>query len=94
MRICLVLTVTIIFAACATNPSITRISSEPQSIEAQQDTQKDTDFKSAQIVKSPHGYVISGPKARFSGFVGDCSSDENFPFYWQCQAENAGNDYH
>lgn len=43
--------------------------------------------------KSPHGYVIGGDPARFGGFVGDCTSDENFPNFWQCQSENAGNDY-
>jgi len=53
-----------------------------------------TTSDSEKIVKSPHGYVIDGPKERFAGFVGDCASDENFPFYWQCQAENSGNDFH
>ena len=43
--------------------------------------------------ESPHGYVVGGDPARFGGFVGDCASDENFPFYWKCQAENAGNDF-
>jgi hypothetical protein len=43
--------------------------------------------------KSPHGYVIGGDPARFGGFVGDCSSDENFSNYWKCQSENAGNNF-
>jgi hypothetical protein len=47
-----------------------------------------------QIVKSPQGYVINGPKDRFGGFIGDCSSDENFPYYWECQAESAGDNFH
>ena len=42
--------------------------------------------------KSPHGYVVGGDPGRFGGFIGDCTSDENFPHYWECQAENAGND--
>ena len=44
--------------------------------------------------KSPHGYVVGGDPERFGGFIGNCSSDENFPNYWQCQSENAGNDFH
>jgi hypothetical protein len=44
--------------------------------------------------KSSHGYVVAGNPARFGGFIGDCASDENFPYYWQCQSENAGNDFH
>ena len=40
--------------------------------------------------KSPHGYVVGGNPGRFGGFIGDCTSDENFPHYWECQAENAG----
>ena len=47
-----------------------------------------------QIVKSPQGYVIYGPKDRFGGFIGDCASDENFPYYWECQAESAGDNFH
>jgi hypothetical protein len=43
--------------------------------------------------ESFHGYVVGGDPARFGGFTGDCASDENFPFYWKCQAENAGNDF-
>ena len=43
--------------------------------------------------KSPQGYVIGGDPARFGGFIGDCSSDENFENFWQCQSENAGNDF-
>ena len=44
--------------------------------------------------KSPQGYVVGGDPERFGGFIGNCTSDENFPFYWQCQSENAGNDFH
>jgi hypothetical protein len=43
--------------------------------------------------KSPHGYVVGGDPERFGGFIGDCASDENFPYYWKCQAENSGNDF-
>ena len=44
--------------------------------------------------KTPHGYVVGGDPERFGGFIGNCTSDENFPNYWQCQSENAGNDFH
>ena len=44
-------------------------------------------------VKSPHGYVIDKDyePGRFGGFTGDCSDDKNWPYYWQCMSENAGN---
>jgi hypothetical protein len=44
--------------------------------------------------RSPRGYVVGGNPERFGGFIGDCASDENFPYYWQCQSENAGNNFH
>ena len=44
--------------------------------------------------KSPHGYVVRGDPERFGGFIGNCTSDENFPYYWQCLSENAGNNFH
>ena len=47
----------------------------------------------AVLQKSPHGYVVGGDPERFGGFIGDCTSDENFPYYWKCQSENAGNDF-
>ncbi len=43
--------------------------------------------------KSPHGYVVGGDPDRFGGFIGDCTGDGNFTYYWQCQSENAGNDF-
>ncbi len=94
MHYWLALTLSITLVACATNPSFDRVPSESIPTEKPNDSEKDTTSNSAQIVKSPQGYVIDGPRERFGGFVGDCTSDENFPFYWQCQAENAGNDFH
>lgn len=84
----------ITLASCTTEPSMDRRPSGSMSMEKPHDLKKDPNRAKEQIVKSPHGYVISGPKARFGGFIGDCSSDENFPYYWQCQAENEGNDFH
>ena len=28
--------------------------------------------------------------AQFGGFEGDCASDANFPYYFECQSERAG----
>ena len=30
--------------------------------------------------------------AQFGGFEGSCASDANFPYYWECMAENQGAD--
>ena len=48
----------------------------------------------AAVEKSPHGYVVGGDPGRFGGFIGDCTEDENFIYFWKCQSENAGNDFH
>ena len=44
-------------------------------------------------LKSPHGYVITKDYelGSFGGFIGDCTDDKNWPYYWQCMSENAGN---
>lgn len=44
-------------------------------------------------VKSPHGYIIDKDyePGRFGGFIGDCSDNQNWPYFWQCMSENAGN---
>ncbi len=44
-------------------------------------------------LKSPHGYIIDKDYklGRFGGFVGDCTDDKNWPHFWRCQSENAGN---
>lgn len=49
--------------------------------------------KPAKPAKSPHGYIITKDyePGRFGGFVGDCTDDKNWPYYWQCMSENAGN---
>ena len=48
----------------------------------------------AAVEKSPQGYVVGGDPGRFGGFIGDCTDDENFIYFWKCQSENAGNDFH
>ena len=44
-------------------------------------------------VKSPHGYIIDKDHdlGRFGGFVGDCTDAQNWPHFWKCKSENAGN---
>ena len=44
--------------------------------------------------KSPNGYVVGGDPERFGGFIGNCTDDENFAYFWKCLSENAGNDFH
>ena len=43
--------------------------------------------------KTPQGYIRSDvyQPEKYGGFIGDCASDENFPYYWECMSENAGN---
>ena len=93
MKICLSLILSISVIACAANPSLDRPSSGSNHAENADYSDKEIAGNSKKLVKSPNGYVINGPKARFGGFVGDCSSDENFPYYWECQAESAGDNF-
>ena len=81
-----------LFACAATMPSDV---SQPAT-----DTSKKTAAEgfsgtpgAAQPVKSPHGYIIDKDyqPGRFGGFIGDCTDDQNWPYYWQCMSENAGN---
>jgi len=48
---------------------------------------------STKPVKSPHGYIITKDYelGRFGGFIGDCTDDQNWPYFWQCVSENSGN---
>ena len=54
---------------------------------------KPTNSESAKPLKSPHGYIITKDYelGRFGGFTGDCTDEKNWPYYWQCMSENAGN---
>ena len=47
----------------------------------------------AKPVRSPHDYIITKDYelGRFGGFTGDCADDKNWPYYWLCMSENAGN---
>jgi len=46
-------------------------------------------------IKSPHGHILTKDyePGRFGGFIGDCSDDKNWPYYWQCMSENSGNGF-
>ena len=90
----LLLALFIALGACATNPVSDSAPSKSIKTGPSSNSEKEGAILSEQIVKSPQGYVIKGPKERFGGFIGDCSSDENFPNYWQCWEENAGNGLH
>ena len=93
IKIWLTLILSITMVACATNPSMDKTLSASNPPEVYNDSDKKNAGKSEKLVKSPHGYVINGPKSRFGGFIGDCSSDENFKDYWGCQAENGGDSF-
>jgi len=81
----------ILLVACAAHPKKADHTNNSAAMENSQKMDKFPEKSSGQLIKSPHGYVINGPNGRFGGFLGDCSSDENFQHYWMCQDENAGN---
>ena len=93
IKICLSLILSITMIACATNPSLDSTPSASNPPEVSNHSDKKIAGYSEKLVKSPNGYVINGPKAIFCGFIGDCASDENFPLYWECQAENGGDSF-
>jgi hypothetical protein len=90
MNYWLTLLVMISLIACAAHPTTTALTSNSAAVENSIKMDKFPDKSPGQLIKSPHGYMIDGPKGRFGGFLGDCSSDENFQNYWMCQDENAG----
>ena len=90
MKVWPAIILSITMVACATNPSLDITPSASNPSDASNYSNKKTAGDSEKLVKSPHGYVINGLKSRFGGFIGDCSSDENFKDYWECQAENGG----
>jgi hypothetical protein len=91
MKYWLTIMVMISLVACAAQPDKTALTSNSAAIGDSQKMNKVPEQSSAQLIKSPHGYVIKGPNGRFGGFLGDCSTAENFQYYWMCQEENAGN---
>ncbi len=93
MRALVIIMVIINLFACAVNRpfDVSQTGSDPESTVAQQKASTASD--PAKPVKSPHGYIITKDYelGRFGGFIGDCTDDRNWPYYWQCMSENSGN---
>ena len=81
MRVLVVIIVIIHLFACAGTPPSDVSQTGPNASD------------SIKPVKSPHGYIITKGYEldRFGGFIGDCTDDQNWPYFWQCVSENAGN---
>ena len=93
---CLVALIVIInLMACAANLSSDVAQTEPGSTQKAAVENKSDTADSAKPIKSPHGYIITQDyePGRFGGFIGDCSDDKNWPYYWQCMSENSGNGF-
>jgi hypothetical protein len=90
MKYWLTLIAIISLAACLSHQATDSQRSDPAAMQNSKKMDKLIGPFTRQLVKSPQGYVVKGPNERFGGFVGDCSSDENFQHYWMCAAENAG----
>jgi hypothetical protein len=93
MKALVVLSVTINLLACAGGlPSDVSQTELPTTNTVAPVKQSDTPA-AAKPVKSPHGYIITKDyePGRFGGFIGDCTNDKNWPYFWQCMSENAGN---
>jgi len=93
MRALMVFIVVInLFACAAHRPS--DVSQTGPDIENKVVQQKDSAASApTKPVKSPHGYIITNDfeLGRFGGFIGDCTDDQNWPYFWQCMSENSGN---
>ena len=81
-----------LFACAANRPSdVSQTGPDDANKVAQQEGPAASD--PAKPVKSPHGYIITKDYelGRFGGFIGDCTDDQNWPYYWECMSENSGN---
>ena len=81
--------------ACAANPTSDISGIESNVGEAAAFETKPVANDPAKPVKSPHGYIIDKDyqPGRFGGFIGNCTDDKNWPYYWQCKSENSGNGF-
>ena len=79
--------------ACAGTPPSDASQTEPNAANKSSPKVEPNASDSIKPVKSPHGYIITKDYelGRFGGFIGDCTDDQNWPYYWQCVSENAGN---
>jgi hypothetical protein len=93
MKTLVVLTIMIGLIACAANIPTDETQSGSSSAKKAAAAIKPDAPETARPLKSPHGYIIDQDYelGRFGGFVGDCTDDQNWPYYWQCMSENAGN---
>ena len=93
MKAPVVLIITICLLACTANlpPNVSR--TEPDTMKKTASVKQPDAHAAAGPIKSPHGYIIDKDyePGRFGGFVGDCTDDKNWPYFWQCMSENAGN---
>lgn len=57
----------------------------PQAESNSSDLNKPTEYR--------HGYIIDKDYelGRFGGFIGDCTDEQNWPYFWECMSENSGN---
>ena len=87
------ITLTFLLVACTSDNRILTQPLEMLPASESIGSDKIATVKQGRYFKSPQGLVVNGPKSIFGGFIGDCASDENFPYYWDCQAESAGDNY-
>lgn len=93
---CLVALIVIInLLACVANLPSDVTQTEPDAAEKATAENKSDTPEPARPVKSPQGYIITKDYelGKFGGFIGDCTDDKNWPYYWQCMSENSGNGF-
>ena len=93
MRALMVIIVIINLYACAATPPSDDALSGPGALKKTASSKEPDTSDASKPVKSPHGYIITKDYelVRFGGFIGDCTDDQNWPYFWQCMSENAGN---
>lgn len=81
--------------ACVANRPSDVSQIEPNARETAAVENKSDTHAPAKPIKSPHGYIITKDYelGRFGGFIGNCTDDKNWPYYWQCMSENSGNGF-
>ena len=93
MKALMVIIVIINLFACAATPPSGNVLSGPEAVKKTAPSKEPDKSDAPKPVKSPHGYIITKDYelGRFGGFIGDCTDDQNWPYFWQCMSENAGN---
>jgi hypothetical protein len=95
MKYLLALILTSNLLACVANLPSDVAQTEPDAAEKPAAENRSDTPHPAKPAKSPHGYIITkdSDPGRFGGFIGDCSDDRNWPYYWECMSENSGNGF-